>query len=103
MSGDRLIHRIVASCDECPFKKLQPLDHLMDGEDDHWRCNHWDSGGFVIAEVGTAEELDRCGDSVQMRIGKPFPDQCPLPLASPALTEPIERSRVVSLPDTDGA
>jgi hypothetical protein len=40
---------------------------------------------------------------VQMRIGKPFPDQCPLPLASPALTEPIERSRVVSLPDTDGA
>lgn len=66
------------SCDDCPFLRY-------DGDygrsyDSGWDCHH-EKGGFRIVDEGGYKEREEKNwyGTVECRIGKPFPDRCPLP------------------------
>lgn len=66
----RKIDILVEGCDSCP---LCVFDGYYDmTQDSGWDCVH-PEGNFRIADEGKPS-----ADGVEARIGKPFPDNCPL-------------------------
>jgi len=64
-------------CDECPYLRFDP-DYGR-SYDCGWDCGH-SQGGFRIADEGSIQdrEKNKWYGTVSCRIGKPFPDKCPL-------------------------
>lgn len=71
----REIRLIVEGCDYCPLRIYDP--NYSYNYDSGWDCNHQD-GDFRIADEGGYNWMDKYEDSVEGRIGKKFPDRCPL-------------------------
>lgn len=95
-NGPRLIHILLEGCDGCPFRAYEEGE-----EDGAFFCRSPLAEHFLIVGVGGWREIDEHGNSVESRLGQPFPASCPLPYADGTHPQPhSERTRVISLPDT---
>lgn len=88
----RVLHLLIESCDDCPYRHYD--EHYSMSTDCGWQCQHPD-GYFRIADEGSRQTVQECGDSVARRLGKPFPDQCPL--KDPSVVSTPVRSRSIQL------
>lgn len=84
----RALQLTITSCDDCPLRQYMESDEHVDAG---WSCGH-PAGGFWIADIGSHGTAIRCRDSVVARLGRAFPDLCPLPV-----TEPDEAGRTRSI------
>jgi hypothetical protein len=85
----RHLNLIVRNCDDCP---LCVYDHLS-LEDAGWNCQH-PQGSFRIVDEGGSDMMQYNG--VCGRIGKAFPDRCPLQ-TKPVARPPVYRERSIEL------
>ncbi len=98
-AAPRHLNLIILNCDDCPLCSLEEV-HALDIEGDAaWYCQH-PSGNFRIAEEGGSAVMQRC-NGVCDRIGKAFPDRCPLQV-KPVARPPIYRERSIELEELGG-
>lgn len=90
----RLLHVLLDTCDDCPCRQYD--GHYGMSHDAGWDCQH-PEGGFRIANEGSTQVMHDCGPSVVARIGKNFPDKCPLGARDQCNNDPEIRSRSIEL------